>query len=206
MCFGMIGSSAEVIASSSAGCGSARRITAVCASGSVTALTGANMVLNGWLSRTVSTENCTSADVTGRPSWNFASLRRNSVTLRASSDRIQRSARNGCGCHFASNFSGVANSCAPGYIVATPDCTAGFRCRGRCVVPSTSTPPFAACAATSSGTPKIDIIEPAAPAFSRERRDTSAIAGSVIGIGIVQGSFGKSRAIAAMMREVSGPI
>ncbi len=93
MCFGMIGVSEVLIASSSAGCGSARRTTAVFASLMVTALTGAYMLLKGWWSRMVSIENFRSSDVIGFPSWNTASLRSVSDTLRLSLDSSHFSAR-----------------------------------------------------------------------------------------------------------------
>ena len=64
------------IAYSSAGCGCLRRMMAVAASGVSTRSTGSSIVLKGWLSRIVKIEKATSAEVTGVPSWNNASLRR----------------------------------------------------------------------------------------------------------------------------------
>ena len=89
----MIGVSEVDIASSSAGCGSARRTTAVRASLIVTALTGAYMLLKGWWSRIVSIENFRSSAVIGLPSWKTASLRSVSDMLRLSGDRSHFSAR-----------------------------------------------------------------------------------------------------------------
>ena len=76
MCLGKIGHSAGDMASTMAGCGVLMRMMAVWASGVSTLSTGPIMVVNGWLALMAMIENATSADVTGLPSWNTASLRR----------------------------------------------------------------------------------------------------------------------------------
>ncbi len=93
MCLGMMGVSEVDIASSTAGCGSDRRTTAVRASSIVTAFTGPYMVRKGWWSRMVSIENLRSSAVIGRPSWKTAPARSTSLTLRLSCESSKRSAR-----------------------------------------------------------------------------------------------------------------
>ena len=162
MCLGSTGISAGDMASRMAGCGRDMRSTAVCGSGVSTLSTGASMVWNGWFCLTAMTENATSSDVTGLPSWNSASLRRCSVSVRASGDSSQDSARYGCGFQSASKRSGLAKSCALGSAVATPDCTAPFRWRGTCVEPITSVPPVLGVSAAPA--------EPSANAASKPAR------------------------------------
>ena len=89
----MIAHSDEDMASRIAGCGLLSRRMAVCGSGVSTFATGENIGLKGWFFLIVSIEKATSSEVTGLPSWNFAFLRRLSVTLRPSAETFQLSAR-----------------------------------------------------------------------------------------------------------------
>src|SRR5574337_1734565 len=127
MCFRSIGHSAGDIASTIAGCGVLMRMIAVCASGVSAFSTGPIMVWNGWLALIAITENATSAEVTGLPSWNTAFLRRFSVSDLPSAASDHFSARYGCAFHLSSKRSGLAKSWVDGIAVATPDWTAPFR-------------------------------------------------------------------------------
>ena len=53
---------------------------------------------------------------------------------------------------------GLAKICAPGIIVAMPDCTAGLKWRDTWVVPQTSVPPACAAASPAVGTSAANII------------------------------------------------
>ncbi len=88
-----MGHSAGDIASTMAGCGTLMRMMAVYASGVSTFSTGPSMVVNGWLALMAMMEKATSAEVTGLPSWNTASLRSLSVSDLPSSASFHDSAR-----------------------------------------------------------------------------------------------------------------
>jgi len=89
----MIGTIEVDIASVSAGCGCFSLTTTVWASGVSTPVTAPSEVLNGWLAFWVSIENLTSAEVTGLPSWNVASVRSLKVTDLPSAEVVQLFAR-----------------------------------------------------------------------------------------------------------------
>ena len=72
-CLGMTGISSGASACISAGCGFLSWITAVCGSGVSTRSTASNIAMpKGWFALTVESENATSSDVIGWPSWKRA--------------------------------------------------------------------------------------------------------------------------------------
>jgi hypothetical protein len=92
-----MGAQRLAIAVRMAGCGRLSLTTAVSASAVSTAVTGANIDWNGWLSREARIENATSSDVMALPSWNLRLGRSFTVTLRPSFAMDQLSARSPSG-------------------------------------------------------------------------------------------------------------
>ena len=107
------------------------------------------------------TENATSSDVTSLPSWNSASLRRCSVSARASGDSSQfGQIRLRLPVRVKAQRAG--EELRAGNAVAMPDCTAPFRWRGTCIEPITSVPPVLGVSAAPA--------EPSANAVSKPAR------------------------------------